>query len=107
MKIHAALTAATDSRRDTRTLAASSRQSVASGSRSGSSIRGSDSELSADEASESDLGESDPDILDALHDPADSESESEEEVKPNLGASQDADIQQMRQKAQALRAQMK
>ena len=72
-----------------------------------SSIRGPDSELSADAASESDLSESDPDILDALHDPADSESEGEEEVKPDLAALQRAGIEQMQQKAQALRAQMK
>ena len=115
MKTHTALTAATDSRRATRALEASSPSpSGASGSGStsgsGSVTHVSDSELSADEASassESDLSESDPDVLDALHDPADSESEGEEEVKPDLAALRDADIQQMQQKAQVLRAQMK
>ena len=69
--------------------------------------RVSDSELSAEASSESDLSESDLDISDALHDPADSESEGEEEFKPDPAALQDANRQQMQQKAQALRAQMK
>ena len=113
MKIHAALTAATGSRQASRLLAASSpSQSVATGSTSkpGSTIRGPDSESPANEASsssESDLSESDPDILDAMHDLADSESEGEEEMKSDVAAHRDADIQQMQQKAQGLRAQMK
>lgn len=104
MKIHAALTAATDSRRASRVLAASPPSpSSASGPRSASPL----DEVST--ASDSDMSESDPELLSALHDPADSESEEEqeEELKPGLAASQDADIQQMQQQAQALRAQMK
>ena len=111
MKIHAALTAATDSRGATRAAASPSpSQSFASGSKAGSSVRGPDSESPADEASassESDLSESDPDIVDALHDPADSDSEGEEDAQPDPAALRDADIQQMQAKAQALRAQMK
>ena len=110
MKVHAALNAASDSRRVTKRPAASSANRSDS---SGSSVRGSDSEVSAsgsDDASEvtdSDVSDSDPEILDALFDPADSESEGEEEVELDLAALHNADRQQMQRKAQALRAQMK
>lgn len=111
MKVHAALNAATDSRKTKRRPAALlANQSGTSGSSSsGSDLDASTSSASDDASasSESDMSESDPDIIDALHDPADSESDGEDEVQLDPAALQDADTQQLQQQAQRLRTQMK
>ncbi|KAL3147174.1 hypothetical protein ABBQ32_002680 [Trebouxia sp. C0010 RCD-2024] len=112
MEVHAALNAATESKNKARRplVGALVSQAVTSGSSSFESdseaLTAAASDDASASASESDLSESDPEVFDPLHDPADSESDGEDEIQLEAAALQDADTQQMQQQAQALRAQM-